>query len=97
MLLSLDFRLLASLMMFVYVSLLARVQEGLRDLSKLMFLSMLLGCTVFDTPCLTALIGSQFFLCVRAKYLLGRILTFSGVGPNPRIRHTLVHPTRPKY
>jgi len=29
--------------------------------------------------------------------LLGQILTFSGVGPNPGSRPTLVHPTRPKY
>jgi hypothetical protein len=30
-------------------------------------------------------------------HLLGQILIFSAVGPNPGSRPTLVHPTRPKY
>jgi hypothetical protein len=31
------------------------------------------------------------------RLVLGQILTFSGVGPNPGSRPTLVHPTKPKY
>jgi len=35
--------------------------------------------------------------CTIILILLGQILIFSGVGPNPGSRPSLIHPTRPKY